>query len=97
MLTGRASGGRAEPGMGAPRHLPPGVASGVESEEPRPALWGFMFPSECDDFPVLGFLEKKYTRNHIFVVTNVLHYFRTSLLCVDDFLSYRGSFLSAVV
>ena len=45
--------------MGAPRHVPPEVASGVESEEPRPALWGFIFSSECDDFPVLGFLEKK--------------------------------------
>lgn len=61
--------------MGAPRHVPPGVASVVESEELRPALWGFLFSSECDDFPVLGFLGKKYTRNHIFVVTDVLHVF----------------------
>lgn len=75
VLSNRAAGGRTKLGMGTPRQVLPDVASVVESEESRPALWGFIFSSECDDFPVLGFLEKKYTRNHIFIVTNVLRVF----------------------
>ena len=51
--------------MGTPWQVLPDVASVVESEEWQPALWGFIFSSECDDFLVFGFLEKKYTRNHI--------------------------------
>lgn len=91
VLSNRAAGGRTKLGMGTPRHVLPDVASVVESEESRPALWGFIFSSECDDFPVLGFLEKKYIRSHIFVVTTCFMYFQTSL-----FLSYRESFLCAV-
>lgn len=58
VLSNRAAGGRTKLGMGTPRHVLPDVASVVESEESRPALWGFIFSSECDDFPVLGFLGK---------------------------------------
>lgn len=75
VLSNRAAGSRTKLGMGTPWQVLPDVASVVESEEWQPALWGFIFSSECDDFLVFGFLEKKYTRNHIFVVTNVLRVF----------------------
>lgn len=54
MLSNRAAGGRTKLGMGTHRHVLPDVASVVESEESRLGCGGFIFSSECDDFPVLA-------------------------------------------